>query len=361
MTENLIDSLQTSAGSIPHVVAEVVSDSTLHNISSMMETTANNTTFGWLPDGIDLTIAGVALLFSFVTWLAQWRTERNTSRMSMKEQKLLLTDMVRHFYRNLVVCYSMKVKMEKEDFKVYPSEEHLLKLKVNLDDIHLNLFYKKDEFHNLMNDLYVKLRNYNIEIDVICEHFKSKSLEIKEENRDPHEIKKRDLDTLIFKSGFLTQQIVEAIGQIWYKDSTWRKWLYYKVLFKKEKIEEMKAIASEANKNNEDYKQTTKNVIKENSKLAFFDIAKITVKTAQENNIKQNKEESFYYKDAFTGFKDYINELDANQKPKRKSFHAQKLFKGDEDTFYTGMDMDVKIECGNNKSGSNKIYMIPLV
>lgn len=372
MAEPIVDNiLNVTNDSIPHVVAEVVSDSTLHNINSLMETTANNTAFGWLPSGIDLTIAGVALLFSIITWIAQKRTERNTSRMSLKEQKLLMTDMIRHFYRNLVVCYTMKVKMEKEGFAMYPSEEHLLKLKVNLEDIHLNLFYKNNAQHNLMNDLYVKLRNYNIEIDVICEHFKKASPEYNDD-RDQHELKKRDLDTLIFKSSFLTQQIVETIGTIWYKKKTWRRWFLYLLLFRKSKIEEMKKITVDAlnekekknaiqGKNKKEIEKkdlTTKQIIEENYKEAYYDVARERIETAQKNNVKQNKDKRLHYKEDFIKFQTYLKETD----PERDSFHAQKLYKKEKDkeAFFERINNDIKIECGNNTNGSTKIYMIPI-
>lgn len=356
MTEPIVDNiLNVTNDSIPHVVAEVVSDSTLHNINSLMETTANNTAFGWLPSGIDLTIAGVALLFSIITWIAQKRTERNTSRMSLKEQKLLMTDMIRHFYRNLVVCYTMKVKMEKEGFAMYPSEEHLLKLKVNLEDIHLNLFYKNNAQHNLMNDLYVKLRNYNIEIDVICEHFKKASPEYNDD-RDQHELKKRDLDTLIFKSSFLTQQIVETIGTIWYKKKTWRRWFLYLLLFRKSKIEEMKDITVKALKEIEKKDLTIKQIIEENCKVAYYDVARERIETAQQNNVNQNDNEELYYKGDIIKFQSYLNETT----PKRKLFHVQKLYNGNEDAFFKAINNDIKIECGSNKNGSTKIYMIPI-
>lgn len=179
-----------------------------------LEAIERNTRFDWMPGIWAFIISVVALVASVISAWYAWRTyryqkqtEMNTSRLSRAEQRRLLAEMVRHLYRNMVASYSLKVKMTAEEFAVYPSEEHLQKMKVVLDDIHLNLFYRNDSEHREMNKLYMELRNYNLEIDVICQHFK-----------DPHidrDTKERDLGTLLFKSNYLTKRIVFLLGNIW--------------------------------------------------------------------------------------------------------------------------------------------------
>ena len=209
-----------SQDSIPRIVAEVVSDSTLHNISSMVSTTASNTTVGWR-DNTNLIIAVLAFLVAILSVLIAWKaylytkwtfdsqqkTEVNTSRLTDNQQFNLLLDMIRHLYRNLVISYGLKEKMRIQKYAYYPSEEHLQKLKVNLSDIHLELFYRKEEQHKKMNELYLMLRNYNLEIDVFCNHFKDPSIDSK--------TKDRDLGTLVHKCTLLTEKVVERVELIW--------------------------------------------------------------------------------------------------------------------------------------------------
>ena len=54
------------------------------------------------------------------------------------------------------------------------------------------------------------MRNYNIEIDVICDHLKSQTID--------YATKSRDLETLAFKCYNLTKEITKLIGCIWYKN-----------------------------------------------------------------------------------------------------------------------------------------------
>lgn len=180
--------------------------SALDNIMTNTYETAQNTTNDFL-DYLSIIIAVGTALFTLFTWFSQKKTESNTSRLSLTEQKNLLIDMIRHLYRNFVVSYTIAEKMRLAAYRVYPSEEHLQKLKINMEDIHLNLFYKTDSEYRIMNKLAVMMRNYNLEIDVICKHLGDPNID--------EATKKRDLSTLLLKCGLLTKQIVDALNTIW--------------------------------------------------------------------------------------------------------------------------------------------------
>ncbi len=80
------------------------------------------------------------------------------------------------------------------------------------------------------------------------------------------------------------------------------------------------------------------------------------METAANNTAFGYDNEELYYKGDIIKFQSYLNETT----PKRKSFHVQKLYKGNEDAFFKAINNDIKIECGSNKNGSTKIYMIPI-
>ncbi|MDR1518104.1 MAG: hypothetical protein LBS52_08445 [Dysgonamonadaceae bacterium] len=120
-----------------------------------------------------------------------------------------MLDLIRHLYRNKVVVCTLRWKLNEKE-KVarkltekynlyYPSEEHLLKLKMLPEDLRLDRFENAPEHYDMLHKLELYFRNYNVEIDVALDHLKSKNLSV--------EVKDRDLDTLEFKSGFLTAEI----------------------------------------------------------------------------------------------------------------------------------------------------------
>lgn len=262
---------------------------------------------------VTIIVALVALIVSLLsyyytkwTYVAQMKTEenttkteQNTSKLNWDEQKALLSDMIRHFYRNYVVSLALGIKLNAENdgekFRGYPSEEHLLKMAVNLDDIHLNLFYQEDEQHHLVHKLFVMLRNYNIELSVICDHLKSQQID--------YATKVRDLQTLSFKCYYLPGEIIKVIGGIWYDGDE-----------KAYEAEARQRIIAEQKKNREDNADVTKHY---------------------EGNVTLNVPSDSYY----------LKTLFANQQA----------------DFLADLRQDVIIEAGRNKSDSPKIHIIPFV
>lgn len=213
-----MDSLFTSS------TLETASKIMLNGISSICthtsETAANTALCEY--DWITLAIAILALITSFVamiyarkTFKSQDRTEKhtlatqgNTQRISLESQKGLLIDLVRHLYRNLVVTYAIKTKLKHWGYgKYYPSEEHLLKLKVPVENLHLDAFYDNKDNYKTINNLYLLLRNYNVEIDVALNHFPQREIDAS--------IKEHDLDTLMFKPGYLVEKIMEFLCKLY--------------------------------------------------------------------------------------------------------------------------------------------------
>ncbi len=204
-----------------------ISNPIFDEICKHTDLTARNTAFdvlGW--DGLAIALSVFALgvsiwaaVLTLWTYRSQKRTEENTQnteentqRLTLVTQRNMLMDMIRHLYRNMVIVWAIRNKLQACKFLMYPSEEHLIKLNAPLENIHLNAFFGNDENYIAMNDLYLKLRNYNDEITVAMIHLSSPNID--------EATKLRDLNTLLFKSGFLTYRIIETVGQIWKED--WR-------------------------------------------------------------------------------------------------------------------------------------------
>lgn len=154
-----------------------------------------------------LIVALASFIYAKVTYEAQKKTEGNTKKLSQEAQRNLLNELIRHLYRNFVITYTMYTKMKDIDFQGYPSEEHFIKLKVPMENIHLEAFYGEDEKFQYMHILYLNLRNYNIEVDVALNHIKNPNISI--------ETKKEDFKTLEFKIFFLINKIRETIREVW--------------------------------------------------------------------------------------------------------------------------------------------------
>lgn len=202
-----------------HFLQIFPADSTvLDNICNYTNLTAEHTEWG-VGDTMaicialfSLGIAGFTLWYTKRTYKAQEATQYNTRKLDQEAQKSLLLDLLRHLYRNMVVTLTMEAKMKAERFEAYPSEEHLVKLKIPMENIHLEVFYGEEDKYTKMHDLYLKLRNYNTEIDIICRHFMDRTIDEK--------TKQRDLDTLKFKCGFLSESILDTFKKIWNLDKT---------------------------------------------------------------------------------------------------------------------------------------------
>ena len=189
-------------------------DSTLTNIMDNTLNTALNTEFGFIAllSFISALVSAIFAVGSFIvgrkTMKAQISTENSTKGgKNVPSTQSLMIDMVRHLYRNYVVTYAIRARMQEKKYKVYPSEIHLKKMRINLDNIDLHIYLNKPEDYLTLSKLYHIIRNYHYELEVFTEHLKDKMLDI--------QTKKTDLYTLLFKCEFISQQIIRTLVSIW--------------------------------------------------------------------------------------------------------------------------------------------------
>ncbi|MCR5181348.1 MAG: hypothetical protein K6C30_09100, partial [Bacteroidaceae bacterium] len=268
---------------------------------------------------VAIIIALITLWVTWVTYKAQIGTQSNTSRISETEQENYLVDLIRHFYRNLVVSKTIEIKMTRKQFQVYPSEEHLQKLKVNLSHIHLNLFFGQEESFRTMSNLYMKLENYNRELDIIQTHFCDPQLS--------PEVKKRDLETLLFKCNFLTEKIVETLGKIWKEDG---KGLAY--------IGDAQKVVNKAQLVNQ----------RDNADANRW--GRLSGNVQRDSN-------SFFLSTLFGRVPDRPR-LSDEERNARTAALKPFFHEGAEDTFWEQFLQDLRIELGRNDRNSQKVFMI---
>lgn len=158
-------------------------------------------------DYIACVIALCSMCMAILTFISQQNTERNTMKITPKGQMGLLMDYVRHFYTNMVITLAIEHKMDGKYKKAYPSQEHLLKLKADLEALHPEAFVQNEEQYKQIHNLLILIRNYNTEVDVAIMHLTDKSID--------KDVKKRSFDTLRLKPGLISDRIMECIGNIW--------------------------------------------------------------------------------------------------------------------------------------------------
>lgn len=284
-------------------------------------------------------IGFISMYYGWKGYRSQAETQRNTDNVGGEDIRAMLTDMVRHFYRNLVILFAIEEKMKayknsRGYYTAYPSEEHFLKLKPDFSWLALvnnrelmqmisvtptpeELKEKETALKNKdgrvdavtalswetplsVFNLAVLLRNFCTEVDVYCQHSKTVGLRSK--------VKDEDLRTLQMKCCFLARQCFVALNSL--RPTT---------------------------RPNDDYNYTTYRAVVEDNLRRVRDYVgnRMTydVTHGKKADVKVNIRE---------------NQLD---------FFANVLFEGDESFTRDFIDI-VKIECGTGKNNLPKIRII---
>lgn len=158
-------------------------------------------------DWLAFVVAVISFVFAAFTWSSQNKTEKNTTQIDDKSQQKILTELTCHFFRNLIVICAVEKKLNGRFDTHYPSEESLLKLKVDMDAM---AFRKQADNFDVIHELQLLLRNFNSEIDVALMHLRSQQVFAY--------AKERDFATLKFKMSHLTNKIEDCMKKIWHKD-----------------------------------------------------------------------------------------------------------------------------------------------
>ncbi len=150
---------------------------------------------------IALIVAIFSLIIAIITWIAQYKTEKHTKNVPIKDQREKFKDLSRHEYRNLCCALASAIKFfdqangsEKKRIG-YPSESNLQKLKVEPEDIVLSI---DSDVAAMIVEMRLLLRNYNIEIDVASQHLAKKSIS--------DDAIHQDYDNILFKPLYLVKR-----------------------------------------------------------------------------------------------------------------------------------------------------------
>ena len=202
----IIDRMDSIKATVDSVKAEIL---------LVTENTEGEKLFGGDIDWYNFAFAFLAFLvacfsavYDFRGFRESKRTADNVTRVSLEVQMAQFDDLIRHLYRNLICTMAFTNKiLEKKEHVEYPSEEHLMKLKVLPEDVlHLEKYNDNNHIYKMMHELKLLLRNYDVEIDTAMMHLKDGKISV--------EVLRNDLDTLTFKPLYLTKRILEITCQM---------------------------------------------------------------------------------------------------------------------------------------------------
>lgn len=175
------------------------------SVHTQIKSESEKNWFGWDIDMSNVWIAAISMFFAFGGFIAAVKTAINVQRASSNVQKGQFDDLIRHLYRNLVctLAFTQRIVENRKEGTTYqyPSEEHLLKLKVLPEDVlHLESYNHNYAIYKKMHELKLQLRNYDTEIETAMMHLKDSA---QNENAVIN-----DLDTLTFKPLFLIDTVL---------------------------------------------------------------------------------------------------------------------------------------------------------
>lgn len=291
-------------------------------------------------------VAVISLGVSIIGLLAIYFELRN-NLIDEECQLKLLSDLIRHLYRNKICTVAMRAKYnyeKKKDKRIYPSEEHYRKLQLLPDDIHLDRYNHDSQIYDKLHELELLLRNYNTEIEVAECHMKDPNID--------NATKQRDFDTLDFKTGHLTKAIVNVMYMILKK--TWTLgWI--RQYIKQKKSSWLRLIPSFLHRLTHFSNRIGMDQVEE---YAYSIIEK-----CHNGNLEQNQRTLCKWGDKYA---DELQRLrqgeDKRDKYFTNVFKSGKEFTDREKQMITCFSAfygeDLLIECGQNQKGEERIHII---
>lgn len=311
------------------------SETDLQEIKTLLEQLVAEGETGFLT-GDFYFCAFFSMLISLLTVYAIFNEFKKT-RIDETSQINLLRDLVRHLYRNKICTMTMRAKyysMRKEGKQCYPSEEHIKKLQLLPDDIHLERYNRQGDIYDKLHELELQLRNYNAEIEVAEYHIVNPNID--------EVTKHRDFETLDLKTGMLTNSIKNVLFLIRQRDGfcgSMCSWFYKKILRRPRFsmltiVEDISSVIQKSHEGNKD----------RNSRelCAWGDEYADELALLRKDETTRDK----YFTDVFmTGVKS------KEMHDKEKSFVR---------SFSDAYTEDLLIECGKNRYGEERIHIIEI-
>ena len=153
-----------------------------------------------------------AALITIVTVILIYYEFKKT-KTSKSCQKLIIEDLIRHFWSNNILIECIRIKMNEPKYSCYYPDESIFKRFCVLpEDLNFGRFSVSYKNFDTLHRIELKMRNYNITAETVCEHFCSMAID--------QEVKLHDLEELYNRSIELTELLVKLASSLNLKIST---------------------------------------------------------------------------------------------------------------------------------------------
>ena len=116
-------------------------------------------------------LASLATIFGLSGLLYEFKKDSKKNTISLKRQKLIVQDLIRHIFINAAIMEVVRIKMADNWGKLHPVEGTFSKFCVLDTDLQLDRIEIKDNLYTEQHNLSFLLRNYNIHSTLLEKHF----------------------------------------------------------------------------------------------------------------------------------------------------------------------------------------------
>lgn len=183
-------------------------DSLFASMNTVCQHTATNLGIAEWDKWIAFSAAAVTILAFFVA-MYELINIWNTRLFKKNCRTLILQDLMRHLFVNIGITELIRIRMseEKRTYTThYPEEGVLLRFKFLPNDYDFHKFSSNSALINVIHEVELLMRNYNIAVDITCKHFTNPQLD--------KSFKENDLNTITNRAIKLIQKLNNLSNQL---------------------------------------------------------------------------------------------------------------------------------------------------
>ena len=153
----------------------------LINVEELAHRLHSEPSWDWVASCIallSLCIAIWALVASIKTLKSQKQTEKNTNPIITSSiQEFLLKEMIIKTFDGYLRLKAIKYVLDECDYTLYPSEEIIEDIKIDMNFVHIELFYSSPDVYRKMQGIIDLMKSYNTRLDILNQHLKNRTID----------------------------------------------------------------------------------------------------------------------------------------------------------------------------------------
>lgn len=132
-------------------------------------------------DWAAFTISTIALFYAVKTFKSLKQTQINTAPVVNREvQKYLLEKINLAIFDAYIKLFVIKDMLDRNNFDYRPRQWTLLGMRLPLENVHVDLFYDDRKAFSLFDSLVMRIKDYNLKLEIVNSQFMSEQVHPKE-------------------------------------------------------------------------------------------------------------------------------------------------------------------------------------